>query len=207
MTPRWCSPRATPAASAAPSAACSAGRAAAVAGGLKFKEAQTSMLVADCAQRRAGGGGGGQHQGRPTCGLARAVRRRRAPRGGGYGNTNEGKIIAAAFMDNYNKRRGVGPQRPEPAAQRRHAQAGSGGRRHDERPARCSTKATCSAPKIASVKLLASAERHGEGRRDARPRRRARRHRRREERLRQRPGSVGERLGQDHARPEALAGC
>jgi hypothetical protein len=74
----------------------------AVAGGLKFKEAQTSMLVADArsgvqvaaaegSTKKAdlalggalfGGGAGG------------AI--------GGYGNTNEGKIIAAAFMDNYN---------------------------------------------------------------------------------------------------------
>ena len=73
------------------------------AGGLKFKEAQTSMLVADArsgvqvasAEGRTkkadlslggalfgGGGGGGV---------------------GGYGNTNEGKIIAAAFLDNYAK--------------------------------------------------------------------------------------------------------
>jgi hypothetical protein len=74
-----------------------------VAGGLKFKEAQTSMLVADSRSGvqvaaaegstkkadlalggmlfGAGGGGGA----------------------GGYGNTNEGKIIAAAFLDNYSK--------------------------------------------------------------------------------------------------------
>jgi hypothetical protein len=74
----------------------------AIAGGLKFKEAQTSMLVADSrsgvqvaaaegstkkADLRLGGalfGGGG------------------GASAGGYGNTNEGKIIAAAFMDNYN---------------------------------------------------------------------------------------------------------
>ena len=71
----------------------------AVAGGLKFKEAQTSMLVADArssiqvaaaeggarkADFRLGGlfaGGGGL---------------------GGYENTNEGKVIAASFADNYN---------------------------------------------------------------------------------------------------------
>ena len=75
----------------------------AIAGGLKFKEAQTSMLLADTrsgvqvaaaegstkkADMRLGGGlwGGGG-------GAA----------GGGYGNTNEGKIIAAAFMNNYNE--------------------------------------------------------------------------------------------------------
>ena len=78
----------------------------AVAGGLKFKEAQTSMLLADArsgvqvaaAEGSAsksdfrlggilggfGGGGGG------AVGL------------GGYSNTNEGKIIAASFADNYN---------------------------------------------------------------------------------------------------------
>ncbi len=75
----------------------------AVAGGLKFKEAQTSMLVADSrsgvqvasaegSTKKAdlhlggillGGSGGGSL--------------------GGYGNTNEGKIIAAAYLDNYNK--------------------------------------------------------------------------------------------------------
>ena len=74
----------------------------AVAGGLKFSEAQTSMLVADArsgvqvaaaegstkkADLRLGAGlfGGG-------VGAA----------GGGYSNTNEGKTIAAAFMNNYN---------------------------------------------------------------------------------------------------------
>jgi hypothetical protein len=76
--------------------------AAVVGGGLKFQEAQTSMLLADArsgvqvgsaegstkkADLRLGAGlfGGGM-------GVA----------GGGYGNTNEGKIIAAAYMDNYN---------------------------------------------------------------------------------------------------------
>ena len=74
----------------------------AVAGGLKFKEAQTSMLLTDArsglqvaaaegstkkADFRAGGilwGGG----------AVGAL--------GGYSNTNEGKIIASAFLDNYN---------------------------------------------------------------------------------------------------------
>jgi curli biogenesis system outer membrane secretion channel CsgG len=73
-----------------------------VAGGLKFKEAQTSMLMADArtgvqvaaaegSARKAdlalggflyGGGAGG--------GL------------GGYGSTDEGKVIAASLVDNYN---------------------------------------------------------------------------------------------------------
>jgi curli biogenesis system outer membrane secretion channel CsgG len=73
-----------------------------IAGGLKFKEAQTSMLLVDsrsgiqvaAAEGSAqnadfalagalfGGGGGGAL--------------------GGYGNTNEGKVIAASFIDNWN---------------------------------------------------------------------------------------------------------
>jgi len=78
----------------------------ALAGGLKFKEAQTSMLLADSrsgiqvaaaegSAKKAdlalgaviagfGGGGGG------SLGL------------GGYENTNEGKVIAASLVDNYN---------------------------------------------------------------------------------------------------------
>jgi hypothetical protein len=79
----------------------------AVAGGLKFKEAQTSMLVADArsglqvaaaegSTKKADLALGGALFG----GGAGAVI-------GGYGNTNEGKIIAAALMDNYNKIVGV----------------------------------------------------------------------------------------------------
>jgi hypothetical protein len=131
-------------------------KAAAVAGGLKFKEAQTSMLVADSrsgvqvaaaegstkkADLRLGGGlfGGGG-------GAA----------GGGYGNTNEGKIIAAAFMDNYNNV--VTAVRDDPSLQR------NVGTLKQEAAAGGSTKAGAVfnegdvlTPKIAGVKLLASA--------------------------------------------------
>jgi hypothetical protein len=124
----------------------------AIAGGLKFKEAQTTMLVADArstvqvaaaegstkkADIRAGGA-------LFTGGFGAGA--------GGYGNTNEGKIIAAAFMDNYNKivqvvrndaslQRNVGTLKQEAAA---------GGK----------TAATFKdgdvlVPKIANVKLLA----------------------------------------------------
>lgn len=89
----------------------------AVAGGLKFKEAQTSMLLADTrsgvqvasaegstkkADIRLGGSlwGGGT-----------------GTSAGGYGNTNEGKIIAAAFMDNYNTL--VKAVRNDPSLQRK----------------------------------------------------------------------------------------
>lgn len=71
----------------------------ALAGGLKFKEAQTSMLLADArstvqvasaegsASKADWGIGGG------VLGFA----------AGAYGNTNEGKIIAASFADNYSE--------------------------------------------------------------------------------------------------------
>ncbi len=126
----------------------------AVAGGLKFKEAQTSMLIADArsgvqvaaaegstrkADLRLGGlfAGGG-------VGMA----------AGGYGNTNEGKIITAAFMDNYNNVvqtvrndpslvRSVGTLKQEAAA------GGTAG------PAGVFNEGDVLMPKIANVKLLA----------------------------------------------------
>ena len=132
------------------------GKFAAVAGGLKFKEAQTSMLVADSrsgvqvaaaegstkkADLRLGGalfGGGG----------GAAV--------GGYGNTNEGKIIAAAFMDNYNNvvkvvrndsslQRNVGTLKEEAAA---------GGK---TKAGAVFNEGDVLVPKIANIKLFADA--------------------------------------------------
>lgn len=74
-----------------------------VAGGVKFKEAQTSMLVTDSrsglqvaaaegSTRKADLNLAGMLTGSTAAGSL-----------GGYANTNEGKIIAAALMDNYNK--------------------------------------------------------------------------------------------------------
>jgi hypothetical protein len=124
----------------------------AVAGGLKFKEAQTSMLVADArtgiqvaaaegstrkADLRLGGAlfGGG-------AGAAL----------GGYGNTNEGKIIAAALMDNYNKI--VSVVKNDPSLQR---DVGTlreeAGRKTAAGPV--FNEGDVVTPKIANVKLLA----------------------------------------------------
>jgi len=77
-------------------------RVGAIAGALKFKEAQTSMLLADArstvqvaaaegSTRKADMGLGAGVFGGGFGAVA-----------GGYGNTNEGKIIAAALLDNYN---------------------------------------------------------------------------------------------------------
>jgi hypothetical protein len=126
----------------------------AIAGGLKFKEAQTSMLVADSrsgvqvaaaegstrkADLRLGGAlfGGGM-------GAA----------GGGYGNTNEGKIIAAAFMDNYNNI--VNVVRNDASLQRNvgtlKAEAAAGGAK---KAGAVFEEGDVLMPKIANVKLLA----------------------------------------------------
>jgi curli biogenesis system outer membrane secretion channel CsgG len=126
----------------------------AVAGGLKFKEAQTSMLLADArsgvqvsaaegSTKKAdlalggllfGGGGGGE--------------------AGGYGNTNEGKIIAAAFLDNYNKV--VEVVRDDPALQRHvgtlQQEAAEGGQ---VKAGPVLNEGDVVVPKIANIPLLA----------------------------------------------------
>ena len=82
-------------------------RVGAIAGGLKFKEAQTSMLVADArttVQVAAAEGSTKKADLRLGAGLWGGGFGAAA---GGYGNTNEGKIIAAALMDNYNNIVGV----------------------------------------------------------------------------------------------------
>jgi hypothetical protein len=74
----------------------------ALAGGLQFKEAQTSMLLADArsslqvaaaegSAKKADFRLGGLLAGAGTAGAL-----------GGYANTNEGKVVAASFADNYN---------------------------------------------------------------------------------------------------------
>jgi hypothetical protein len=73
-----------------------------LAGGLKFKEAQTSMLLADArstVQVAAAEGSTRKADMNLGAGLFGSGYGGSA---GGYGNTNEGKIIAAAFLDNFN---------------------------------------------------------------------------------------------------------
>jgi curli production assembly/transport component CsgG len=131
------------------------GKLGAVAGGLKFKEAQTTLLVADSrsgvqvaaaegstkkADLRLGaglfGGGGGASA-------------------GGYGNTNEGKIIAASFLDNYNKV--VDVVRGDPSLQRNvgtlKQEAAGGGTR---KAGSVFNEGDTLGPKIAGVKMYAT---------------------------------------------------
>jgi hypothetical protein len=74
----------------------------AIAGGLKFKEAQTSMLVADARSGVQVAAAEGSSK-KADLSLGALVIGGGAGGGvGGYGNTNEGKIVAASFADNYN---------------------------------------------------------------------------------------------------------
>ncbi len=128
----------------------------AVAGGLKFKEAQTSMLLTDARSSvQVAAAQGSTKKADLRLGAALfgggafgAV--------GGYGNTNEGKIISAALLDNFNNitravrgdeslHRDVGTLKQEAAAG---GKAGAGP---------VYNEGDVVTPKIANVKLLASA--------------------------------------------------
>jgi len=74
----------------------------ALAGGLKFKEAQTSMLLSDSRSGIQVAAAEGSSK-KADLSLGAGLFGSSAGGGlGGYGNTNEGKIITASFADNYN---------------------------------------------------------------------------------------------------------
>lgn len=128
----------------------------AIAGGLKFKEAQTSMLVADARSGVQVAAAEGSSK-KADLNLGALVIGGGAGGGvGGYGNTNEGKIVAASFADNYNNI--VRVIRNDPTLQR------DVGTLAQEAAAGGSTKAGAVFnegdvlfPKIAGVKLMGSA--------------------------------------------------
>ncbi len=132
----------------------------AVAGGLKFKEAQTSMLVADARSGVQVAAAEGSSK-KADLRLGAALFGGGAGGGiGGYGNTNEGKIIAASFADNYNNV--VRVVRNDPSLQR------DVGTLAQEAAAGGSTKAGAVYnegdvlyPKIAGVKLMSGAAEAG----------------------------------------------
>jgi hypothetical protein len=129
---------------------------ASVAGGIKFKEAQTSMLVADSrsgVQVAAAEGSTKKADLRLGAGLFGGGV---GVTGGGYGNTNEGKIIAAAFMDNYNSV--VKVVRDDPSLQRNvgtlRQEAAAGG---TQKAGAAFNEGDVLLPKIANVRLMSDA--------------------------------------------------
>ncbi|MBU3671014.1 MAG: hypothetical protein FGM43_00595 [Sinobacteraceae bacterium] len=85
-------------------------------GGVRFKEAQTSMLLADARTGIQVAAAEGSTRKADLNLIGRMHNRTTYGSLGGYGNTNEGKIVAAALLDNYNKI--VRVVRPMGAAQR-----------------------------------------------------------------------------------------
>lgn len=74
----------------------------ALAGGLKFKQAQTSMLLVDARSGLQVAAAEGSAE-KTDFALGGALFGRSGGGGmGGYSNTNEGKVIAASFIDNWN---------------------------------------------------------------------------------------------------------
>lgn len=88
----------------------------AVAGGVKFKEAQTSMLVTDARSSVQVAAAEGSAK-KADLRLGAALFGSSAAGGlGGYQNTNEGKMLAASLLDNYNNI--VRSVRSQPSLQR-----------------------------------------------------------------------------------------
>jgi curli biogenesis system outer membrane secretion channel CsgG len=128
----------------------------AIAGGLKFKEAQTSMLVADARSGVQVAAAEGSSK-KADLNLGALVIGGGAGGGiGGYGNTNEGKIVAASFADNYNNI--VRVIRNDPSLQRDVGtlaqEAASGG---TTKAGAVFNEGDVLFPKIAGVKLMGSA--------------------------------------------------
>ncbi len=125
----------------------------ALAGGLKFKEAQTSMLIADARTSVQVAAAEGSSR-KADLSLAAVIGRGGGWGGaGGYANTNEGKVIAASFMNNYNEI--VKVIRNDPALQR---DVGTlkeeAGKRTAAGPVY--NEGDVVMPKIANVKILSS---------------------------------------------------
>jgi hypothetical protein len=128
-----------------------------LAGGLKFKEAETSILVSDA--RTSVQVASGQGKARQTDfslgalswggGLAAA--------GGGYTNTAEGKVIAASYLDNYNNIVTTMKANPELMARAdKFKAAGLSGA--DVKTGATYAEGDVLVPKIDNIKLLAEAK-------------------------------------------------
>ena len=132
----------------------------AIAGGVKFKEAQTSMLVADSRSGVQVAAAEGSAK-KADLGLGAALFSGSGGGGaGGYANTNEGKIIASSFADNYNNI--VRVVRNDPNLQREVGslaqEAAAGG---TTKAGAVYNEGDVLYPKIAGVKLMGSAAEAG----------------------------------------------
>lgn len=123
----------------------------AIAGGLKFKQAETSMLLVDSRSGIQVAAAQGSAEARDFA-IGGALLGGISAAGGGYSNTNEGKVIVASFLDNWNNI--VRNIRNNPSLVQARAGVAS------QQNAAASVKANAGAagdvmvPKIAGVKVL-----------------------------------------------------
>ena len=122
-----------------------------LAGGVKFKQAETSMLLADSRSGIQVASAQGSAE-KADFALSGAALGRVSAAGGGYGNTNEGKLIVASFMDNWNNI--VRNIRSNPALVQ--ARAGEASQRNAAESVRANAGAPGDVlfPKIAGVRVL-----------------------------------------------------
>lgn len=128
----------------------------AIAGGLKFKEAQTSMLLADARSGVQVAAAEGSTK-KADFAIGAALFGGSGFGGaGGYSNTNEGKIIAAAFLNNYKKIVGVvkGDRSLQRDVGTLKEEASNGGK---TQAGEVFNEGDVIAPKIGNVKLLSAA--------------------------------------------------
>ena len=132
-----------------------------LAGGLKFKEAQTSMLVADVRSGVQVASATGSSKKADLKLGSLLIGGGTGASLGGYGNTNEGKVIVASFMDNYNHI--VRAVRNQPSLQRDVGtlaqEAASGG---SKKAGDVFVEGDTLYPKIDNVKLLSNASNSSE---------------------------------------------
>ncbi len=124
----------------------------ALGGGLKFKEAQTNILIADTRSGVQVAAAEGKARKRDfalgALGFAGGV----VGGLGGYTNTNEGKVVAASFLDNYNNI--VKAVRADPNLQHMAAGGANGAAAGSEKAGAVFAEGDVIVPKIANVTLL-----------------------------------------------------
>lgn len=122
-----------------------------LAGGVKFKQAETSMVLADTRSGIQVAAAQGSAE-KADFALGGTALGRVTAAGGGYGNTNEGKLIVASFMDNWNNI--VRNVRNNPSLVQARAGAASQRNAADSVRANAGAPGDVVFPKIAGVRVL-----------------------------------------------------
>jgi curli biogenesis system outer membrane secretion channel CsgG len=130
-----------------------------VAGGLKFKEAQTNILVADTRSGMQVAAAEGKARKKDFSLGALGYAGGAVGGAGGYTNTNEGKVVAASFLDNYNAI--VRAVRADPSLQRMAAAPG-GAAAAGAKAGAVFAEGDVLVPKIANVKVFAAPAESGQ---------------------------------------------